>query len=173
MRYEEYIPKEKIIDNSLKLRVFEEIDKNNYLELQKVNYPEIEGYNEEKFRNMIWKILEVTGVYEYAVEESGDFVGSIMLKDYEDDSIEIGCDIYPKYQNQGICQKCMEAVLNMLKSELPNVVVVARVEDKNDISRHIIEKKGGVFQKNETSEISDAFNLNLSQEHHVDVYRLY
>ena len=37
MRYEDYIPKELVIDNSLKLRAIEEKDKNNYIELQRLN----------------------------------------------------------------------------------------------------------------------------------------
>ena len=59
MRYEDYIPKELVIDNSLKLRAIEEKDKNNYIELQRLNDTDNENYSDEGFRNIIWKINEI------------------------------------------------------------------------------------------------------------------
>ena len=174
------------------IRILTENDRDNYFStLVKVSsIPQI--YEEEIFQDITWQdAMTSRSSMIFAVERKSDhmYVGDCMLKQYESDHFEVGLDVSPEYQNQGIGTEVMHMLIKETRRRFPDKRIVARVYSDNEKSKHIIKSLYGKKIGEELSEYDAAvailrqFDESIERkaksivdsfiEKHIDVYEFY
>lgn len=187
----EQLRKEPVFSEGKKyaIRNLTEKDRDNYFRtLLSVSFiPRI--YEEVIFQDISWQDAITSGSsLIFAVERKSDhtYVGDCMLKQYENDNFEVGFDISPEYQNQGIGTEVMHMLIKETRRRFPDKRIVARVYSDNEISQHILKKLGGRKVGEELSEYEAALAIigQLKEEYlkpalkdaemlirnHIDIY---
>ena len=174
---------------SIVIRNLTEKDRLNYLHtLKGVSFiPQI--FETKGFQDIVWQdVITSVSSITFAVERKHDsaYVGDCMMKVLTNDSFEVGVDVSPEYQNQGIGTEVMILVIAEIRKRFADKRIISRVYSDNDKSQHIIRLLGGIKIGEELSEYSAAVAilnqldegieqkahsiLELLKEKHIDVY---
>ena len=76
--------------------------------------------------------------------EGDVFIGSMSVQNYGSPEIALGFDVVEEYRNQGYGTEMAQAVIGSLKKQGAERIFM-KARNSNTISRHVIEKCGGVY----------------------------
>lgn len=142
--------KKLMIEDNLMLRQKVDSDRDDYIRIRKSVADVKELYDNQEYINQIYEEFRETELVIIVMDNI--VIGYIIISDFSDNSIEIGCDIFPDYQNKGLAQKVIPAVIKYLRETESGISIIARVYNDNHISKHVIEKLGGIHTMDEPSE---------------------
>ena len=148
--------------NNIRLRKLTGEDRSDFFRVLKAISSMPALYELDRVNELIWKeILSSDTVVAFAVEkkEQAVYVGNCMVKHPEAGILELGIDIAPEYQNQGIATEAMRLLVGKIRLLCPDQRLISRMYSDNDRSRHIILGLGGVKIAEEPAEYKEAAAL--------------
>ena len=148
--------------NNIRLRKLTGEDRSDFFRVLKAISSMPALYELDRVNELIWKeILFSDTVLAFAVEkkEQAVYVGNCMVKHPEARILELGIDIAPEYQNQGIATEAMRLLVGKIRLLCPDQRLISRMYSDNDRSRHIILGLGGVKIAEEPAEYKEAAAL--------------
>ena len=151
--------------NNIRLRRLTGEDRSDFFRVLKAISSMPALYELDRVNELIWKeILSSDTVVAFAVEkkEQAVYVGNCMVKHPEAGILELGIDIAPEYQNQGIATEAMRLLVGKIRLLCPDQRLISRMYSDNDRSRHIILGLGGVKIAEEPAEYKEAAALSAA-----------
>ena len=148
--------------NNIRLRKLTGEDRSAFFSVLKAISSMPALYELDRVNELIWKeILFSDTVIAFAVEKKKQavYVGNCMVKHPEAGILELGIDIAPEYQNQGIATEAMRLLVGKIRLLCPDQRLISRMYSDNDRSRHIILGLGGVKIAEEPAEYKEAAAL--------------
>ena len=107
--------------------------------------PEVMRYLEPPYsRAQTEAFLRHAGLVEpplvYAAEENGIFIGYVIYHAYDEESVEIGWVLFPKYWGRGYASALTDRLIDMARQEQKSVVI--ECVPAQEITKRIAVKKG-------------------------------
>ena len=99
-----------------------------------------EPYSEKKTEQFLLSAGLSSDPLIYAVEKESKFVGYVIYHDFDENSLEIGWVLSPKYWGKGIASFLTEQMI--AKSKTSGKQLVIECVPGNDVTIHIAEKYG-------------------------------
>ena len=107
--------------------------------------PEVMRYLEPPYgRTQTEAFLRHAGLVEpplvYAAEENGIFIGYVIYHAYDEESVEIGWVLFPKYWGRGYASALTDQLIDMARQEQKSVVI--ECVPAQEATKRIAVKKG-------------------------------
>ena len=80
----------------------------------------------------------------YAVDKDGRFIGYVIFHDYDEDSVEIGWVLHPKYWRKGYATHLTKLLKERALSSKKQVVI--ECSPKQEVTKHIAFKNGFSYE---------------------------
>lgn len=129
-------------ENGILLRKVKEIDRENFLELQRIYSSMKSMLQQEAYCNMIWNEHTEPKSLMLSIEKNGSYVGYCGIQDITRKTWEISIELVPDRVHQGIGFTALTAMLNALKERLWVNDFRVRIEPTNYASQKLFEKLG-------------------------------
>jgi hypothetical protein len=116
--------------NNIRLRKLTGEDRSAFFRVLKAISSMPALYELDRVNELIWKeILSSDTVLAFAVEkkEQAVYVGNCMVKHPEAGILELGIDIAPEYQNQGIATEAMRLLVGKIRLLCPDQRLISRM----------------------------------------------
>lgn len=93
-----------------------------------------------------WHIFDDEDMCKYKIVEkaTSSFVGSIEIRDLDEEAPELGIQLLKKYQGRGIGTNVMGLFLRTLGKLLPGTEYTVKIRSDNEVSQHMFQKLGAV-----------------------------
>lgn len=110
------------------------------------------GQLDIKIDDILWKEITKDSDLNCIIRDpnSNIIYGKIVLQDYKSELPELGVDIFPEYQNQGIAPEAIKLFLQYCNSYYNIKKVKVRIRKDNAHSNHVFQKLGAIFQYDES-----------------------
>ena len=132
--------------NNIRLRKLTGEDRSDFFRVLKAISSMPALYELDRVNELIWKeILSSDTVVAFAVEkkEQAVYVGNCMVKHPEAGILELGIDIAPEYQNQGIATEAMRLLVGKIRLLCPDQRLISRMYSDNDAGENPAVPDGG------------------------------
>ena len=131
--------------DSIRLFWMSDNDRNVYERLL-LETPEARpGYRLEKLTDLYWDMVLHSGDFNFMVyEDSLGYCGNISLQHLENDSPEIGIELFEECRNRGIGPKAVKLLIREEQKYRPKESYKVRISSKNEHSIYVFEKLGAV-----------------------------
>lgn len=152
----------------LRLRQLSAEDSAHFLGVLKAVSPIPGIYDLEGFNDLMWQetvssdttlTLAIEWKNEKAEPDTYIYIGECMIKNPVPDTLELGLDIAPVYQNRGLGTGAMHLLITVLRNRCPDLKLVAKIYSDNSKSRHICLKLGGVKTGEKPAEYAEAIAI--------------
>lgn len=134
------------VGNGYILYPLADVDRDNYVEMQRQINGEKTLYLNPKIKDMMWDTLlkdDSTKLY-CVYENNGDFCGCVEMQKYRTDTPEIGINLVETKRNQGIAAKAVKLLVQTVCNEQYIEYFLIKIMSNNSHSRYVFEKMGAV-----------------------------
>ena len=132
------------VTTEILLRKVCELDRENYIELQKETSPMKSMLKEEAYRIMLWNEHIQDKSLMLTIEVSGEYAGYCGINNLSKEKWEISIELLKRWRNQGIGYKAINTMLTELKERLNVKEFSIKIEPDNYASQKLFEKLGAV-----------------------------
>ena len=129
-------------DEHICLRMVQESDKINYLELQKETCIVKSMLKEEAYQNMMWNEHIQDKSMMFTIEVDGEYAGFCGINNLSRENWEMAIELLSRFRNKGIGYIAISIMLSEIKSRLDVDYFRAKIDADNYASQRLIEKLG-------------------------------
>lgn len=129
-------------DEHICLRMVQESDKNNFLELQKETCIVKSMFKEESYQNMMWDEHIQDKSMMFTIEVDGEYAGYCGINNLSRENWEIAIELLSRFRNKGIGYTAIGIMLSEIKARLGVDCFRAKIDADNYASQRLFEKLG-------------------------------
>ena len=131
-------------DEHICLRMVQESDKNNFLELQNETCIVKSMFKEESYQNMMWNEHIQDKSMMFTIEVDGEYAGYCGINNLSRENWEIAIELLSRFRNKSIGYTAISIMLSEIKSRLGIDYFRAKIDADNYASQRLFEKLGAM-----------------------------
>ena len=126
-------------------------------------------FDEGEIRKIVLNNLDkLSDYYAFIKSKNRECVGYGVVKPIDKDSVEIGYELYEKYQGQEIGSACVARFVEHLRGEYKTTKIIAKIDASNIASRRLMEKLDARIIGTEAGEVEE-LALKIKNEFGIDI----